>query len=504
MPTYAGTQRRSLLLGLGSVAVAAPFSSRFPSTVQAATSPVAIAPDSAWCDLRRQVSGSVVMPGDSFYFDIARPNNLRFDWQPTGIARCVTEQDVLACIAWVKKHSMEFAVRSGGHNYAGLSATRGLLIDMSLMSGVEVVDAGTGTVKVKGGTLNQSIYKELERRGRTITHGRCDRVGAAGFLLGGGIGFNMRRFGLGSDHMLATTVATADGALVMADKQVNADLFWACQGGAGGNFGINTSFTLKTHPAEPVTVFKLTWTRHVEAVLHQLLTGLAKAPDEFGSKISVTMPTSDPGRSGERGASTISILGQWAGEQQQLREIFGGTWDLACTRHVQPYVPYWVAQDFLSESVYPYHYQEKSSYVKAEGITQEVIGKMLSWARQVPGTSMESVFKFFQVGGKIKALRSDETAYVHRAYDWLFDVEVNWAPKDSPMRVAENLDWQQRFYSDVCERAKAIGSFQNFSDPSLINWQDAYYGPNYRRLQKVKWHYDNAQLFRHKQSIVPA
>jgi FAD/FMN-containing dehydrogenase len=496
MPTYAGTPRRSFLLGLGSVAVAAPFSHGFPGTARAAARPVATVPGSAWSDLQKQVSGGVLRPGDSFYFDVARPSNLRFDLQPAGIARCVTEQDVLACIAWVRKHPVDFSVRSGGHNYAGLSATRGLLIDMSLMSGVEVVDAAAGTVKVRGGTLNHTIYRELERQGRTITHGRCDRVGAAGFLLGGGVGFNMRRFGLGCDHMLATTVATAEGELVTAGQAVHADLFWACQGGAGGNFGINTSFTLKTHPAEPVTVFKLTWTRDIEAVLHQLLTGLAKAPDEFGSKISVTMPAS--------GASTVSVLGQWAGEPRQLPAILGGPWDLACARQVQPDVPYWVGQDFLSESTYPYHYQEKSSYMKAEGITPELVGRMLGWARRMPGTSMDSVFKFFQVGGRINALRPDETAYVHRGHDWLFDIEVNWAPRDSPMRVNENLDWQQRFFSDTCARSRAAGSFQNFSDPSLVDWQDAYYGLNYPRLQRVKRQVDKTQLFRHRQSIVPA
>jgi FAD/FMN-containing dehydrogenase len=496
MPTPAGTQRRSLLVAVGSAAVAAPFGLRFPGTAQAAARPAAAAPESAWSDLARQVSGGVLRRGDSFYFDTARPSNLRFDRQPAGIARCVTEQDVLACIAWVRKHPLDFAVRSGGHNYAGLSATRGLLIDLSPMSGVEVVDAAAGTVKVKGGTLNHTIYRELERQGRTLTHGRCDRVGAAGFLLGGGIGFNMRRFGLGSDHMLATTVATADGELVTAGPQANADLFWACQGGAGGNFGINTSFTLKTHPAQPVTAFKLTWTRDVEAVLHQLLTGLARAPDELGSKISVTMPAS--------GTSTVSVLGQWAGGHGQLPAVFGAAWDLACTRQVLQDVPYWVAQDFLSESTYPYHYQEKSSYMKAEGITPELVGRMLGWARRMPGTSMDSVFKFFQVGGRINALRPDETAYVHRGHDWLFDIEVNWAPRDSPMRVNENLDWQQRFFSDICARSRAAGSFQNFSDPSLVNWQDAYYGLNYPRLQRVKRQVDQAQLFRHRQSIVPA
>jgi FAD/FMN-containing dehydrogenase len=38
---------------------------------------------------------------------------------------------------------------------------------------------------------------------------------------------------------------TADGRVLHVDRSHHPDLFWACRGGAGGSFGINTQFTFR-------------------------------------------------------------------------------------------------------------------------------------------------------------------------------------------------------------------------------------------------------------------
>ena len=317
---------------------------------------------------------------------------------------------------------MPFAVRSGGHNYAGFSTTPGLLIDMTKMAGAEPVAGSDGLVRVLGGTLNSYVYKQMERLGRTITHGRCDSVGAAGFLLGGGIGFNMRKYGMASDLLRATELVTADGSHVKADADTDSALYWACRGGGGGNFGINTSFTLETRPAEAVTVFNLVWTENLPKVLKLLLSELATAPDDFSSKISVSIPSRQ--ERCDKVPVSISVLGQFHKSKVPLREIFKSTWELIDKSKsvVKEDVPYWTAQDFLVETTFPYYYQEKSSYMKATDIGDEAIAAMFDWAAKMPATSMPVSFKFFQVGGAINRVGPTETAYVHRGYDWLFSV----------------------------------------------------------------------------------
>ncbi len=495
--------RRSFLAGLGGLAVA----TQMPGPVRLARAAdgdrAYCPPPSAWSDLAKAMKGPVLRPEDPFFADVSRPNNLRYNIPPQGIARCEKAEDVLACIQWVKKHNKPFAVRSGGHNYAGFSSTPGLLIDMSLMKAVVPVGKD-GLVRIEGGISNALVYKALERMGRTITHGRCDAVGAAGFLLGGGIGFNMRLLGVGSDLLTATDLVTADGDLHSANETHDRDLFWACRGGAGGNFGINTAFTLQTHPVETVTVFNLTWdSGDLTKVLHGLLKQLAGAPEEFGSKISITMPSLAQRCAGK--GMTLSVLGQLHKCNKTLESIFGEWWGKAPKQEVKKDISYWEGQDFLGESTYPYYYQEKSSYMMADNISEAAIGEMMEQARRIPGTAMPVAFKFFQVGGVINKVKPTDTAYVHRGFDWLFTVEMNWwQPTDPPEQVATNLQWQQNFYNLANQRTKAIGAYQNFSDPSLGNWQDAYYRENYPRLQKVKQQVDPKSLFTFAQAIQPA
>lgn len=498
--------RRTFLVGLGKFAAAAEVARHLPSAALADDTRIigSCPPPSAWTDLAKKVSGGVLRPDDPFFADICRPNNLRYvATLPAGIARCARPEDVKACIDWVKQQGLPFAVRSGGHSYAGFSTTPGLLIDMTKMAGAALVPGKDGLVKVLGGTLNSAVYKQLERLGRTITHGRCDSVGAAGFLLGGGIGFNMRKFGMASDLLRATDLVTADARLLSADADSESSLFWACRGGGGGNFGVNTSFTLQTFPVDKVTVFNLTWTKDLPKVLRLLLTELASAPDEFGSKVNVTIPSLQ--ERCEKVGTTVSILGQLHPSKTTLKEILKSTWELADQKIVKEDVSYWEGQDFLTETTYPYYYQEKSSFMQAAAITEETVAAMFDWADRMPGSSMPTAFKFFQVGGAINRTKPTETAYVHRGYDWLFSVEANWwRPTDSVPLIDANLAWQQNFYNDINKRTGAVGAFQNFPDPTLADWQRAYYGENLARLSQVKRAVDPAMLFTFPQAIRPA
>lgn len=508
--------RRTFLVGLGRYAAAAQVATALPAWMLADTANAAVAPvcppRSAWTDLGsqllRQDSGQLVMPGDPFFGDYFRPNNARYAGQvPQGIVRCADPTAVQAAISFVKAQGLPFAIRSGGHNYAGFCTTRGLLIDMTPMAGATLAPFSSDLVDIRGGSINSALYQSMERLGRTITHGRCDSVGAAGFILGGGIGFDMRLYGMASDLLQSTQLVTADGDLVTVDAKHGADLFWACRGGAGGNFGVNTGFTMRTFPVSNVTVFRLEWVDGIEKVLHALLQQLAAAPDEFGSKISVTMPSRQDLCSGikEKMQIRVSLLGQLHPSRTALRDIIGTSWGTAEQRVVHAGIPYWEGAGFLAETTYPYYYQEKSSFMKAANITERAVATMFRLAREMPATSMETSFKFFQVGGAVNRTPATETAYVHRGYDWLFSVEANWwEPTDGPEVVNGILDWQRRFYAEVNRETKAQGAFQNFPDPTLENWQQAYYGENLNRLSRVKAQVDPNRLFTFAQAIPSA
>ncbi|HUZ50027.1 MAG TPA: FAD-dependent oxidoreductase, partial [Candidatus Dormibacteraeota bacterium] len=166
-----------------------------------------------WAALARRLSGRLVLPGDRGYTEISLPNNLRYSAvRPAGIALCKNANDVSASILWAREHGVPLVARSGGHSYAGYSTTPGLMIDVRHINAISF-DEHTGVASVGGGARNAGLSAYFSNRNLAITHGRCPGVGVAGFVLGGGIGFNMRAHGLGCDQLVATEIVTADGMI---------------------------------------------------------------------------------------------------------------------------------------------------------------------------------------------------------------------------------------------------------------------------------------------------
>jgi FAD/FMN-containing dehydrogenase len=139
-------------------------------------------------------------------------------------------------VLWAKANGMPLAIRSGGHSYAGYSTTSGLLIDVSSMNEVGAPDV-EGRVRMGGGARNANVYAGLRPANRSITHGRCEGVGVAGLVLGGGIGFSQRRRGLTCDQLVETEIVTAAGERLVCNEKENADLVWAAEAAEGAISG---------------------------------------------------------------------------------------------------------------------------------------------------------------------------------------------------------------------------------------------------------------------------
>jgi FAD/FMN-containing dehydrogenase len=454
----------------------------------------------AWRELAQRLSGYVLRPWDVDFREVARPQNLRYaSILPAGIARCQNSKDVAEAILWCREHDASLAARAGGHSYAGFSTTQGLMIDVTAMNAAQF-DPSTGLMRIGGGARNGDIYKALRPTNMTITHGRCPSVGAAGFLLGGGIGFNMREGGVGCDQLTAAEIVTAKGEIWKLSASENPKLFWACRGGGGGNFGINTSFTLQTFPIARVTVFKIMWRAKPQDVSAALMRALDAAPDKLGARISLAAPK--PSERANGLDVTVNLLGQLKGTARDLADILAPAYEVAYPASAQIHEKtYWDGQQFLLEPGPPEHYQERSTFLAAT-LDSHALTIAFKWLRQWPGTSVGADLRFFQTGGKINALAPDATAYVHRDNRWLMLVGLNWDADDSA-DVQSNHEWQDAFYAEMLPFGTG-GAYQNFVDPSLRDWAHAYYGGNLGELMRIKAEVDPGKVFRFAQAIAPA
>ena len=244
-------RRRELLLGAGGGVLSAGLAGADVEGASGLRRPALRA-------LRAAVRGPVLVPGTPGYGGARLVYNERFDGaRPPAVVQPRDTRDVQAVVRWANRFGVRLVARSGGHSYAGYStSSQGVVVDLGRMRGVHV--AG-GRATVGPGAQLIDLYATLSRRGLLVPGGSCPSVGVGGQALGGGHGLSGRRFGLMSDNLRAATVVTADGRARRVSRQAGEDLFWACRGGGGGNFGIVTSLAFATHRAAGGSWFFVSW-----------------------------------------------------------------------------------------------------------------------------------------------------------------------------------------------------------------------------------------------------
>ena len=179
--------------------------------------------------------------------------NAAHDARPALIIRCAGVSDVVRGVEFARSEGLPLAVRGGGHSIPGFSTTDGgVVLDLSPMKGIRV-DPASRRVVAQAGCLWSDLDHETQAFGLALTGGLVSMTGIAGFTLGGGLGWLVRRCGLTSDNLVGADLVTADGQLVHASAEEHPDLFWALRGG-GGNFGVVTAFEYALHAVGP-TVF---------------------------------------------------------------------------------------------------------------------------------------------------------------------------------------------------------------------------------------------------------
>ncbi|MDQ1743604.1 MAG: hypothetical protein QOE23_1943 [Pseudonocardiales bacterium] len=232
--------------------------------------------------LREHISGEVVLPEDPTY--PALKDAFVHEGQPAAVVRCATPEDVREALRCAKEMGLPVAVRSGGHGGAGLSTNHGgMVIDLRLMAEVQLLDPERRLVRLGSGATWAEVSRVLGEHDLAISSGDTTTVGVGGLLLGGGIGWLARRFGLAMDSLVAAELVTADGAIVRVSADDDPELFWALRGG-GGNFGVVTAFELTAHRLPGVSFGKISYERSEAAtVLKGWRDHLRTAPDELTS-----------------------------------------------------------------------------------------------------------------------------------------------------------------------------------------------------------------------------
>jgi FAD/FMN-containing dehydrogenase len=445
--------------------------------------------------------GPLLRPGRAGYAASRKPWNARFDdVLPLAVAQPLDTADVQAIVRWAVAHDVRLGVRSGGHSYAGLSSTTGLLVDLSRLSSVTLGPDGRAAVGT-GGTLGH-VYAKLWAAGhRTIPAGSCPTVGVAGLTLGGGHGFVARAFGLACDSLKAARIVTADGKAHDISASSRPSLFWALRGGGAGSFGIVTRLTFATRKVGTVTTFVLRWPWAAAAdAIASWQAFMATAPDELSSSLALRVP-STPGETPTVVANGM-FLGPKAAAAAALGGLTGG--DPAPTTASLVQRTYAQATSYFAGGESAPRRIAGSSRVARAPLGpngRDAVAALVDDRNADPRLRGGGII-LFAFGGAVGRVGRRATAYVHRDARFSLELVGLWT-SPSPAVEAANLAWVRHARLALAPFTSSE-ALQNYADGGLAGWKRAYYAENLERLVAVKHAVDPHNRFRHAQSIPTA
>ena len=446
-----------------------------------------------------------ITPGDAEYDATRELFNRMIDRRPAMIARCETVADVRLALEHAREHSLEVAVRSGGHSVAGMSTNDGgIVIDVRPMKSINIsVDDRTATVG--GGVTWGEFDTAAHAVGLVVTGGRVSTTGVSGFTLNGGSGWLERAYGLACDSLVRVELVTADGEEVIASATENPDLFWALHGG-GGNFGVVTSFTFRCHPVGPMVAFAGVFhpVADAENVYRQFRDWAQTGPDEISAMIGCTTLPASPNIPPEIHDTPMIVTGAvFSGDPEEgmrivqpLRDI--GT-PLVDISGPLPFAGVQAAFDeFFQRGTLRSYW--KATYV--DELTDPILDIVVDRARNRP--SARTFVVTFLMGGAINRVEVDETAYSERSANWMVSMDGNWEDASDDDSV---ISWVRGAWGQVHElgTGSLYLNFSGVSDEAVTTGvESAFDKANLQRLEEIKAHYDPDNFFRRNNNILPA
>ena len=450
-------------------------------------------------ELREAVRGNVVTPADAGYVEASHAWNGAYDGRrPALIVQCTGAADVIAAVGFARGNHLDIAVRGGGHSVAGLSTVDGgIVIDLGPMSDV-TVDAEAKRASVGGGAVWADVDHETQAHGLATTGGLVSTTGVAGFTLGGGIGWTMRKFGLACDNLAGADVVTADGRLVHCSGTENPELLWGLRGG-GGNFGIVTRFELDLHPLGPMIYAGPVF--YPADAARDLLVAFrewaAEAPDEVTGVVNLTsappLPVIPEEWHGQKVVAFIAAstgpVDSGAGLVRRMRDVAEPIADL-----LGP-MPYGVLQSLL-DPLWPKGIHAYFKAANVSGLDDGLVDRLCAVHLEAPGPQCE--IHVHQMGGAVGRVADDATAFPERSMPYVVNAVTGYQDPDAG---DAHRDWA-RAVADAAGDAATGRAYVNFLGEKE-DARAAYGEDKYARLAALKDAYDPTNVFALNQNIAP-
>ncbi|GAA4754213.1 FAD-binding oxidoreductase [Nocardioides endophyticus] len=462
-----------------------------------------------WGRLRRSVRGELARPGGATYDQVRLLENPRYDGErPLAVLSVADAEDVATGIRFAQDHDLPVAIRSGGHSYPGWSgggSPRALVLDCRPLSGV-TLDGATATIGA--GTALASVYDTLGSGGRAIAGGSCATVAVGGLTLGGGVGVLTRAMGLSCDAVTSMQVVTADGKVRTAGADEEPDLYWALRGGGGGHLGVVTSFDFTTSAAPTLDTVYLQWP--ISAAPDVLAAWQDWAPDADPRLWSTLKAL---GGQQHAGGPILLLSGTWTGPGDAFDRQLSGLLDHVpspSTRSTQTRSYLEAMLSYAGCGSIPIDRCNTgpggsldresfgaTSHVAYDALSSAGIGDLLDQVQGAQSSGLkEAGISIDALGGKVRDLAPDATAFVHRRA--LATVQYT---ATFPSGTADAADAYAHGFRAAMLPHWGNHAYVNYADPTIDDAQAAYFGANADRLAQARTTYDPDGFFTQPQDF---
>jgi FAD/FMN-containing dehydrogenase len=450
-------------------------------------------------ELASRAGGALLRPGDGRWAGAVRLWNGMASSVPALVAQPATAAEVAAVVEFARDRRLLLSVKGGGHHIAGVSlAEGGLVLDLSRMREV-AVDPAERLVRVGPGCQLAEVDRATQQYGLATVLGFISEVGAAGLILGGGLGYLTRRFGWSVDNLVEVEIVTADGEIRTASQHQNPDLFWAVRG-AGANLGVVTRLTLQLHEVGPTVYGGLIgWPfDRADEILPAYRRLTEQAPRELTVWLVLLRAPAAPfvpeQWHGQRiCAMVVCYSGDLAGADRALAPIRSLGDPVVDLLGEQPYVE---LQSML-DATEPKgdHYYWRTDY--HAGLDDRMLDTFRDLFAECP--MPDGDLGILHLGGALNERAADDGAVGNRDARYVTGVKGRWLPD------AAEADAYQQWVRDAGARIRPFSTGATY-----INFQTAdegqesvaaSYGGNLDRLVQIKRKYDPENLFRMNRSV---
>ncbi|KAK4440251.1 Tetrahydrocannabinolic acid synthase [Sesamum alatum] len=484
------------------------------------------------------ISSLVYTPTNSSYSAVLQYSiqNYRFETEstpkPLVIITPNEESQVPPIIYCAKKSDIQIRIRSGGHDFEGLSYVSQVpfvLIDFINFSEI-TVDAEQKTAWVGVGATIGQLYYWIAQKSPTLGFpaGACPTIGIGGHIGGGGYGSLHRKYGLAADNAIDVKIVDVKGRILNREL-MGEDLFWAIRGGQGASFGVLLAWKVQlVDVPEIVTVFSVTKTLEQNAtqLINRWQYVAPSIDQDLFTLVRVARVNVD--QDGSKMTMSASFTSLFLGGIDRLLLLMQENFpELGLVREDCQEIS-WIqsvlyfqgfpldSPEFLLNRTQPFlsYFKGKSDYVQTP----------------IPVDGFEGIWNFFYepegangdivlipYGGKMAEIPESAIPFPHRAgilYKILY--AAYWS-EDQTQDADKILSWQKRLYnytglyvSNSPRRAYVnyrdldIGVNNNEGRTSYKQasvWGKKYFVKNFKRLVKVKTMVDPKNFFVYEQSI---